>query len=92
MKEFKGFNGPFSTREQIGEWPIFADGEDVITCVMICGNEKRANEIVNRMNVLYSLQHLVEVYDDPTGKQWTTTSKKAAIAEARAAIDKALGE
>ncbi len=81
MKEFKGFNGPFSTREQIGEWPIFADGEDVITCVMICGNEKRANEIVNRMNVLYSLQRLVEVYYDPTGKQWTTTSKKAAIAE-----------
>ena len=43
-------------------------------------------------NLTSALQHLVEVYDDPAGKQWTTTSKKAATAEARAAIDKALGE
>lgn len=43
-------------------------------------------------NLTSALQHLVEVYDSEDGKQWTTTSKKAAIAEARAVIDKALGE
>ena len=43
-------------------------------------------------DLLIALQQLVERYDDPTGKQWTTTSKREALANARAAIDKALGE
>lgn len=43
-------------------------------------------------DLLSAIQRLVEVYDSEDGKQWTTASKKAAIAEARAAIDKALGE
>lgn len=56
--------------------------------------ETRANArlIGASPELLSAIQHLVEVYDDQTGKQWTTTSKKEAIAEARAAIDKALGE
>lgn len=51
-----------------------------------------ANLIASAPELLSALQHLVEVYDDPTGKQWTTTSKKEAIAKAREAIDFALGE
>lgn len=92
MERFKGFKGPFSTSEQMGEWPIFADGEDKITCVRVCGSEESANKIIETMNVLHCLQHLVEVYDSEDGKQWTTSSKKEAIANARAAIYKALGE
>lgn len=42
--------------------------------------------------LLSAIQHLVEAYDSEDGKQWTTSSKKEAIAKARAAIDKALGE
>lgn len=56
--------------------------------------ETRANArlVSAAPELLSALQHLVEVYDSEDGKQWTTASKKAAIAEARAAIDKALGE
>lgn len=46
--------------------------------------------IIDKLNE--ALQHLVEVYDDPTGKQWTTTSKREAIANAREAINLALGD
>ena len=51
-----------------------------------------ASLIVASPDLLSALQHLVEVYDSEDDKQWTTASKKAAIADARAAIDKALGE
>lgn len=56
--------------------------------------ETRANArlIAASPKLLSALQHLVEVYDSEGGKQWTTASKKAAIAEARAAIDEVLGE
>ena len=43
-------------------------------------------------DLLSALQHLVEVYDSEDGKQWTTKSRREALANARAAIDKALGE
>ena len=43
-------------------------------------------------DLLVALQQLVGRYDDPSGKQWTTTSKREALANARVAIDKALGE
>ena len=51
-----------------------------------------ANLIASAPDLLSAIKHLVEVYDSEDGKQWTTSSKKAAIAEARAAINKALGE
>lgn len=46
--------------------------------------------IIDKLN--FAIQHLVEVYDDPTGKQWTTTSKREALNKAREAINLALGE
>lgn len=56
--------------------------------------EQKANAklIAAAPELLSAIQHLVEVYDSEDGKQWATASKKAAISEARAAIDKALGE
>lgn len=46
--------------------------------------------VIDKLNS--ALKHLVEVYDDPTGKQWTTTSKREALDKAREAINLALGE
>ena len=94
MKTFKGTPGPWQDEGvYIGSvyWPFqvayvarfFAHEEQ---------DECNAKLIAASPDLLSALQHLVEVYDDPAGKQWTTTSKKAAIAEAKAAIDKALGE
>lgn len=51
-----------------------------------------ANVVEQAEPMLRALQHLVEVYDDPTGKQWTTTSKREALDKAREAINLALGE
>lgn len=48
--------------------------------------------IIEGKDLLSALQHLIEVCDSEDGRQWTTSSKKEAIAKARAAIDKALGE
>lgn len=104
MKEFKGTPGPWRLDEfdavVHGEEP--SHGWDRKETVRVSGvalpgrvtEEYAANTrlVAASPDLLSALQHLVEVYDDPTGKQWTTTSKKAAIAEARAAIDKALGE
>ena len=92
MKEFKGTPGPWRLRNRLtsidvdipagGPYDTITDIQDLHDAQLIAASPE----------LLSALQHLVEVYDDPTGKQWTTTSKKAAIAEARAAIDKALGE
>lgn len=56
--------------------------------------ETRANAslVAASPSLLGALQHLVEVYDDTTGKQWTTTSKREALDKAREAINLALGE
>lgn len=104
MKEFKGTPGPWRLDEfdavVHGEEPSHGWGrkETVrVSGVALPGRvteEYAANTrlVAASPGLLSALQHLVEVYDSQDGKQWTTTSKKAAIAEARAAIDKALGE
>ena len=104
MKEFKGTPGPWvindnghyleigSTKNgEIAEvgpsqhWHDNGDRNGPVTTA-------NALLIATAPGLLSALQRLVEVYDSEDGKQWTTASKKAAIAEARAAIDKALGE
>ena len=94
MKEFKGTPGPWRDEGvYIGSvyWPF-----QVAEVARFFGHEEQdecnAKLIAAAPELLEVILHLVEVYDYQTGKQWTTTSKKAAIAEARAAIDKALGE
>lgn len=43
-------------------------------------------------DLLSALQQLLEIYDDQSGKVWTTSSKRRALDNARAAVNKALGE
>lgn len=94
MKEFKGTPGPWRDEGiYIGSvyWPF-----QVAEVTNFFGHEEQdeCNKklIASSPDILSALQRLVEVYDSEDGKQWTTASKKAAIAKARAAIDKALGE
>lgn len=42
--------------------------------------------------LLSALQQLLEIYDDNSGKVWTTSSKRRALDDARTAVNKALGE
>lgn len=46
----------------------------------------------NNKAMLAALQKLLEIYDDHSGKVWTTSSKRRALDNARAAVNKALGE
>lgn len=46
----------------------------------------------NNKSMLSALQQLLEIYDDQSGKVWTTSSKRRALDNARAAVNKALGE
>lgn len=46
----------------------------------------------NNKAMLSALQQLLEIYDDNSGKVWTTSSKRRALDNARAAVNKALGE
>lgn len=46
----------------------------------------------NNKTMLAALQRLLEIYDDHSGKVWTTPSKRRALDNARAAVNKALGE
>lgn len=46
----------------------------------------------NNKTMLAALQQLLEIYDDQSGKVWTTSSKRRALDNARAAVNKALGE
>lgn len=45
----------------------------------------------NNKSMLAALQQLLEIYDDQSGKVWTTSSKRRAMDNARAAVNKALG-
>ena len=46
----------------------------------------------NNKAMLAALQQLLEIYDDNSGKVWTTSSKRRALDNARSAVNKALGE
>lgn len=46
----------------------------------------------NNKSILSALQQLLEIYDDNSGKVWTTSSKRRALDNARAVVNKALGE
>ena len=46
----------------------------------------------NNKAALSALQQLLEIYDDQSGRAWTTSSKRRALDNAHAAVNKALGE
>lgn len=90
MKDFKGTPGP---------WFIADDALGNMTHVVLSKqypfemmSDENLSIITAAPELLSALQQLVEVHDSEGGKQWTTTSKREALANARAAIDKALGE
>ena len=68
------------------------DAADSVSVIGYTEESKHAQLFVSAPCLLSALHKLVEVYDSEGGKQWTTTSKREALANARAAIDKALGE
>lgn len=45
----------------------------------------------NNKTMLAALQQILEIYDDNSGKVCTTSSKRRAMDDARAAVNKALG-
>lgn len=92
MKEFKGTPGPWRLRNRLTSIDVDIPAEGPYDTITDIQDIHDARLIAASPDILSALQHLVEVYDSEDGKQWTTTSKKAAITEARAAIDKALGE
>lgn len=42
--------------------------------------------------LIVAMQQMIECYDSADGKVWTTSSKRRAMDNARAAVNKALGE
>ena len=42
--------------------------------------------------LIVAMQQIIECYDSAVGKVWTTSSKRRALDNARAAVNKALGE
>jgi hypothetical protein len=101
MKNFKGTPGPWEARLMHGDINVIRlgslrnEGVKAISYQLVAhaiDDADDANLIAASTELLSALQHLVEVYDDPTGKQWTTTSKREALDKAREAINLALGE
>lgn len=94
MKKFKGTPGPWIN---VGGW-VDAENNGVI-CSLSSVDRKpeevsdaNAQLISSSPDLLSALQRLLEIYDDQSGKVWTTSSKRRALDNARAAVNKALGE
>ena len=95
MERFKGNKLPWHVDSaNYRDYGIIdADGNEVMIMPAQCSVDDHNARLIDSIgDLISSLKHLVEVYDSEDGKQWTTSSKKEAIAKARAAIDKALGE
>jgi hypothetical protein len=71
------------------------DGEAPCDFLSRIYNEMAADKInsdkFNR-ELLTAIQSLLEIYDCQDGRQWTTLSKRRALDDAHAAVNKALGE
>ena len=68
------------------------DAADSVSVIGYTEESKHAQLFVSAPCLLSSLQQLLEIYDDHFGKVWTTSSKRRALDNARAAVNKALGE
>lgn len=106
MEEFKGTPGPwvFSVDEDdLCDNGLIKSGSGSIVCYFgNCEQYYPTNGvppdgadmtlILASPDLLSALQQLLEIYDDQSGKVWTTSSKRRALDNARAAVNKALGE
>ena len=96
MKEFKGTQGPWHVSDE--GCVVIRDDEffgHVASNIGYPSDEEdmaNANLIASSPELLSGLQQLLEIYDDHSGKVWTTSSKRRALDNARAAVNKALGE
>ena len=87
MKEFKGTPGNWSYDAEM-KW-IYS-----YNCLYICDVLNKDDGVLMAASprLLSALQSLVNIYDDKSGRQWTTSTKRRALDEAHAAIAQALGE
>lgn len=97
MNEFKGTCGPWNYHDDEPDW--VTDSSDNIAVARVTryntdANAQHANAklIAASPDLLSALQQLLEIYDDQSGKVWTTSSKRRAMDNARSAVNKALGE
>lgn len=98
MKEFKGTRGKWEVVVGDDNAPdVISDiGVEIAFTPTYNGDKAEqwynAKLIAASPELLTALQQLLEIYDDHSGKVWTTSSKRRALDDARAAVNKALGE
>ena len=98
MKEFKGTQGKWEVVVGDDNAPdVISDiGVEVAFTPTYNGDKTEqwhnAKLIAASPDLLAALQQLLEIYDDQSGKVWTTSSKRRALDNARAVVNKALGE
>lgn len=94
MEEFKGTPGPWFFDETFNVYEGDRDGHICTVTSWLDESTADANGflLAASPDLLSSLQQLLEIYDDHSGKVWTTSSKRRALDSARAAVNKALGE
>lgn len=96
MKEFKGTPGPWHVSDEgcvvIRDDDFFSHVASNIGYPSDEEDMANANLIASSPELLSALQQLLEIYDDQSGKVWTTSSKRRALDNARAVVNKALGE
>lgn len=97
MEEFKGTHGPWNYCAD--EPDYVTDSNDNIAVARVTrynadteAQHANAKLIAASPELLTAIQQLLEIYDDQSGKVWTTSSKRRALDDARAAVNKALGE
>lgn len=96
MKEFEGTQGPWHVSDEgtlvVRDDMWFSHVASNIGYSTYDEDVANANLIASSPELLSALQRLLEIYDDQSGKVWTTSSKRRALDNARAAVNKALGE
>ena len=96
MKEFKGTQGPWHVSDEgtlvVRDDMWFSHVASNIGYSTDDEDVANANLIAASPDLLAALQQLLEIYDDHSGIFWTTSSKRRALDNARAAVNKALGE
>ena len=98
MEEFKGTRGKWEVVVGDDNAPdIISDiGVEIAFTPTYNGDKAEqwhnAKLIAASPELLSALQQLLEIYDDHSGKVWTTSSKRSALDNARSAVNKALGE
>ena len=98
MEEFKGTQGKWEVVNGDDNSPdVISDIGVEIAFTPTYSSDKteqwhNAKLIAASPELLAALQQLLEIYDDHSGKVWTTSSKRRALDNAHSAINKVLGE